>query len=100
MRTVIDIGTNSTLLLIGCIDQQQNVKSIVQRFNVTRLGEGVHKTGELSVKAMNRTIKVLDEYRHEINALGTMPVHLIGTQALRVANNAQEFIKMVKKKAA
>ena len=97
MRTVIDIGTNSTLLLIGRLNVNNSVESIVQRFNVTRLGEGVHQTAMLNDNAIERTLNVLGKYRDEINNFGPMPVHLIGTQALRIAKNASKFVEIVKK---
>jgi exopolyphosphatase/guanosine-5'-triphosphate,3'-diphosphate pyrophosphatase len=96
MRAVIDIGTNSTLLLIGTLNKYGKVESVLQRFHVTRLGEGVHINGSLTDPAMDRTLKVLDDYDLEIRQQAQITVHAIGTQALRVAANANEFIARVK----
>jgi exopolyphosphatase/guanosine-5'-triphosphate,3'-diphosphate pyrophosphatase len=98
MRAVIDIGTNSTLLLIGRLNNKQNVENILQKFNVTRLGEGVHQKGFLNDMAVKRTMDVLQQYEREIKIQGSMPVHVIGTQALREAKNAHVFREMVKRK--
>jgi exopolyphosphatase/guanosine-5'-triphosphate,3'-diphosphate pyrophosphatase len=96
MRAVIDIGTNSTLLLIGNLTESGKVEIVLQRFHVTRLGEGVHLSGMLTEPAMERTLKILDEYDSEIKQQSQITVHAVGTQALRVARNATEFIKRVK----
>ena len=90
-QAVIDIGTNSTLLLIGEMDSQQQVNSIFQKFKVTRLGSGVHRDGVIRSDAMQRTINILDEYRFDILKYNTEQVHVIGTQALRLAKNADDF---------
>jgi exopolyphosphatase/guanosine-5'-triphosphate,3'-diphosphate pyrophosphatase len=48
----IDIGTNSTRLLVG--DERRTV--------ITRLGQGVDRTGRLDAAAIGRTLDVLREY--------------------------------------
>lgn len=96
MRAVIDIGTNSTLLLIGSLSDGGKVEIVLQRFHVTRLGEGVHVNGTLTEPAMERTLKILDEYDLEIKQQSQIKVHAVGTQALRFAGNAKEFIQRVK----
>ena len=59
MNAVIDIGTNSILLLIGQFDQRNRIECVYQKFNVTRLGEGVTQTGVLQQKAIKNPFRRL-----------------------------------------
>ena len=95
-RAVIDIGTNSTLFLSGELDKECRVRNIKQVFNVTRLGEGVLKTGIITEKAMERTIKTLTGYAEEVNRSGVSRVYVLGTQVLRIAKNAADFKRLIK----
>jgi exopolyphosphatase/pppGpp-phosphohydrolase len=52
MFAAIDVGTNSANLLV--IDEHGT--ELTRVITATRLGEGLHSTGELSVEAMTRTI--------------------------------------------
>ena len=65
-RAIIDIGTNSTLFLSGELNKDKKCRSIIQRFNVTRLGERVERTGIINKNAMERTIEILAKYHDEI----------------------------------
>jgi len=69
MRTaVIDIGTNSTRLLIADVTPDGRVTEIVRRSVVTRLGAGVDAEGALSREACERVYAALAEFRAEIDA--------------------------------
>ena len=62
----VDIGTNSTRLLIADIDgsgRAATLKTIDRRTHITRLGQGVHQTRRLDPDAIARTTDVLREYR-------------------------------------
>jgi exopolyphosphatase/guanosine-5'-triphosphate,3'-diphosphate pyrophosphatase len=69
MRTaVIDIGTNSTRLLIADVTPDGRVTEIVRRSVVTRLGAGVDAERALSREACERVYAALAEFRAEIDA--------------------------------
>ena len=55
---VIDLGTNSTRLLVADVSGR-TVTEVDRRTNVTRLGEGVDKSGRLSQAAMERVFEAL-----------------------------------------
>jgi exopolyphosphatase/guanosine-5'-triphosphate,3'-diphosphate pyrophosphatase len=65
---VVDIGTNSTRLLIADVSPEGDISELVRRSTVTRLGEGVDRDGTLSDKACARVLSVLERYRAEIDA--------------------------------
>ncbi|MFH1875208.1 MAG: Ppx/GppA phosphatase family protein [Pseudomonadota bacterium] len=97
MFATIDIGSNSTLLLIGEVlpDGQIAIKTDLAKIN--RLGEGVAQTEKLQPIAILRTIEVLKEYRELCNNNEVSQVIAVGTQALRTATNAKEFVSQIKK---
>ena len=62
IASIIDIGTNSCRLMIA--DSKNNtVNPLIKKVEFTRLGEGVNKTKMLATEAVNRTLKVLKEYK-------------------------------------
>ncbi|MCU1376416.1 MAG: Ppx/GppA phosphatase family [Actinomycetia bacterium] len=78
----VDIGTNSTRLLVG--DDR--------RTTITRLGQGVDRTGRLDPEAVERTLAVLREYGDAIRAAGAERVRAVATSAVRDAANGEEFL--------
>src|SRR5690349_3357702 len=58
---------------------------------ITRLGEGVDRTGRLSTGAIDRTVSVLRDYRGVLDAHGVTRVRMTATSAARDAENRDEF---------
>ncbi len=89
----IDIGTNSTRLLVGEItDRMGTLGSLDRRMTITRLGQGVDATKMLAPDAMERTLSTLREYRAVIDALGGVEaVRATATSAARDASNRDAF---------
>ena len=85
MRRVaaVDIGTNSTRLLIT---------DGTRRSIVTRLGEGVDATGRLGEAPMQRVLDVLRDYKRLV---GDAPAAAVMTSAVRDAQNGSEFAARV-----
>ena len=96
MKTVaaIDAGTNSTNLLV--IDE--HAKELTRVITSTRLGEGLHSTGELSVEAMTRTVEVITSYVATAQSLGATMIQIVGTAACRRARNTATFSDLLKEK--
>ncbi len=92
---VVDIGTNSTRLLIADVDQEQVRAELDRRTQVTRLGAGVDADGRLRDDAMARVFSTLDEYRTAIEAAGVESAVAVLTSAVRDAANGAEFAAQV-----
>lgn len=92
MRTyaAIDIGSNSVRLSIGRL-QRGRIRVIHQDREVTRLGEGVFRSGSLEPAAMAHTINVLKRFRREIQKRAVDRVRVVATSATRDAKNARVF---------
>lgn len=80
----IDCGTNSTRLLVA----DGEGRSLERRMTITRLGEGVDRTGELGAGALERTLAVLGEYRRVADGFSVVRLRAIATSAARDARNA------------
>ena len=96
MKTVaaIDVGTNSTNLLV--IDEHG--KELTRVITSTRLGEGLHSTGELSVEAMTRSVEAITSYVATAQSLGATMIQIVGTAACRRARNTATFSDLLKEK--
>jgi exopolyphosphatase/guanosine-5'-triphosphate,3'-diphosphate pyrophosphatase len=93
---VVDIGTNSTRLLIADVDPATKaVAEIERRTTVTRLGQGVDHTGELSAEAMDRVFAALASYRALIDDHDVDAVTGVLTSAVRDARNGADFTTAV-----
>jgi exopolyphosphatase/guanosine-5'-triphosphate,3'-diphosphate pyrophosphatase len=93
---VVDIGTNSTRLLIAEVEHGRVTEEHVRESNVTRLGQGVDKTGELAPEAMSRVYAVLDRYCATIESHGVTATVAVLTSAVRDASNGGAFTETVR----
>ncbi len=87
----IDIGTNSTRLLVADVEGE-HLADVARRSTVTRLGEGVDARRELLPEPIARTRDVLAGYRDELESLGTERSLAVGTSAVRDAANGADFL--------
>ena len=97
-RGAIDIGTNSTRLLVADVDgdgPDARVKPLDRRMRITRLGPGVDATRSLAPEAIDRTLAVLREYRIALDEAGVDRGRATATSAARDAENRQGFFDAV-----
>src|SRR5262249_24221460 len=99
---VVDIGTNSTRLLIADVerdrprDRDGAIAEIDRRTTITRLGHGVDATGRLADDAIQRGVDVLGEFPPAIDEhRAERPVAVL-TSAVRDAANGPEFTRRVR----
>jgi exopolyphosphatase/guanosine-5'-triphosphate,3'-diphosphate pyrophosphatase len=92
----IDIGTNSTRLLVADLDGNGRDAKLVpvdRRTQITRLGQGVHDARRLHPDAIERTLAVLRDYRVVLDDLGVEAVRATATSASRDSSNRDEFFQ-------
>jgi exopolyphosphatase/guanosine-5'-triphosphate,3'-diphosphate pyrophosphatase len=94
---VIDIGTNTTRLLVAEVEDGQVVE-LERRTTITRLGQGVDATGRLAQEAMDRVAEAIAVYREVIDRLGAERVVALATSAMRDAENGPEFREFLKQR--
>ncbi len=93
---VVDIGTNSTRLLVADVGADGTVEELERRTTVTRLGQGVDASGRLAPEAIQRVRDALDGYRELIDAHGVTETTAVLTSAVRDAGNGEEFTRRVR----
>jgi len=95
---VIDVGTNSVKFNISERHDDGSWRTVVDRAEVTRLGEGLEKTGEISGDALSRTVDAIAAMAAEAQENGETAIAAVGTMGLRTARNSQQFIDAVKQR--
>jgi exopolyphosphatase/guanosine-5'-triphosphate,3'-diphosphate pyrophosphatase len=93
---VIDIGSNSTRLLIADVKEGRVTAELDRRSNVTRLGAGVDSDGRLHEDAMKRVFTTLEEFREAIDGAAPQRSVAVLTSAVRDAANGEEFAGAVR----
>jgi exopolyphosphatase/guanosine-5'-triphosphate,3'-diphosphate pyrophosphatase len=92
---VIDIGTNSTRLLIADVEAGRIIQQLERHSVVTRLGAGVDAAGRLNPEAMERVYQTLEDYKTLIDRHQPQRTIAVLTSAVRDAANGQEFAHAV-----
>ena len=92
---VVDIGTNSTRLLIAEIEDGRVTAEPERLTNVTRLGQGVDSAGRLADEAMQRVYDTLEKFREPIDRERPDRAVAVLTSAVRDAANGREFADTV-----
>jgi exopolyphosphatase/guanosine-5'-triphosphate,3'-diphosphate pyrophosphatase len=95
---VVDIGSNSTRLLIADVADGRVTAELERRSKVTRLGAGVDADGRLGEEAMQRVYATLEEYRAAIDEHGADRALAVLTSAVRDAANGREFAQSVEQR--
>jgi len=93
----VDIGTNSTRLLIAEVQPDGAVAELVRLSRVTRLGEHVDSGGDLNESAIERTCAVLGDYRDLIDEHHCEANLAVLTSAVRDASNGPAFAERVRR---
>jgi exopolyphosphatase/guanosine-5'-triphosphate,3'-diphosphate pyrophosphatase len=87
----VDIGTNSTRLLVADVDGGR-IADVERATRITRLGEGVDKRRRLLPVPIARVRNVLSDYRRTLESLGAERTLAIATSAIRDAENGEAFL--------
>ncbi len=93
---VVDIGTNSTRLLVADVADDGKLTERERRTKVTRLGDRLDATGVLSEEAMARVLGTVREYQGVIHQQGAERAVAVLTSAVRDAANGEDFLARVR----
>jgi exopolyphosphatase / guanosine-5'-triphosphate,3'-diphosphate pyrophosphatase len=85
-KAAIDIGTNSTNLLIVHADGRRD-----RRVTITRLGRGVDRARRFDPAAVERTLATLRDYRAVLDEHGILRLRVGATSGSRDAEDRDEF---------
>jgi exopolyphosphatase/guanosine-5'-triphosphate,3'-diphosphate pyrophosphatase len=92
----LDVGTNSTRLLVGDVEDGVIVAEHAREMVITRLGKGVDRSGRFDPAALRRTLEVLAGYAEVCRRLGVERRRLVATSATRDAADRQVFVDGVR----
>ena len=95
---VIDIGTNSVKFLVGERTPDRALRAIADRGEVTRLGEGLDRSGRLSDAAIERTVVAVAGMIDEARRDGALEIAAVGTAGLRIAENRDAFVDALRER--
>ncbi len=89
----IDQGTNSCRLIV--LEPGEPPLELARDMVITRLGQGVDRTGRLDPDALARTVEVLAGFCRRARALGVGRIRVAATSAVRDAENRDAFAAAV-----
>jgi len=92
---VIDVGTNSVKFHIGERKGDGSWHTVVDRSEITRLGEGRERNGAIQPEPMARTVDAVAGMAEQARQDGVDEIAAVGTAALRAATNSQDFVDAV-----
>jgi exopolyphosphatase/guanosine-5'-triphosphate,3'-diphosphate pyrophosphatase len=95
---VIDIGTNSVKLHVGERRAGDNWRTIVDRAEVTRLGEGLRESGALQPEPVRRTADAIVGMVGEARRAGAAEIAAVATAGMRSASNPEELVDAVQER--
>jgi exopolyphosphatase/guanosine-5'-triphosphate,3'-diphosphate pyrophosphatase len=96
---VIDVGTNSVKFHVA--ERGDGVgawRAIVDRAEITRLGEGVEETGEIGAEPLERTATAIAGMVDEATRVGARAITAVGTAGLRLARNGDEAVAAIRER--
>ena len=93
---VIDAGTNSIKFHIGEHDANGKWRTVVDRAEVTRLGEGLAQQGVIIDAALERATTAIADMVDEAKRHGVRAIAAVGTAGLRIASNGNEVVEAIR----
>ena len=93
---VIDVGTNSVKFHIAERDPDGSWRAIVDRAELTRLGESLGDQGVISAEPLERTVAAIADMVEEATRQRVRATAAVGTAGLRIARNRDEVIAAIR----
>ena len=93
----IDLGSNSFHMIVARLDEAGTLSIIDRLREPVRLGGGLTSRGKLSKEARERALECLARFGERIRGLPRGSVRIVGTNTLRIAKNAEKFVRKAEK---
>jgi exopolyphosphatase/guanosine-5'-triphosphate,3'-diphosphate pyrophosphatase len=95
---VIDAGTNSIKFHIAGHDVSGTWRTVADRAELTRLGEGLEQRGVISDAALERAVAAIAGMAEEARRNGVRAIAAVGTAGLRIARNGNEVVDAIRRR--
>ena len=92
---VIDVGTNSIKFHVAEQAPDGHWRTVADRAEVTRLGEGLDDTGRICDAALERAVAAIAGMVAEAQQDGALAIVAVGTAGLRIAENRDEVVAAI-----
>ena len=92
---VIDVGTNSVKFHIGERDRDGKWRAVVDRAEMTRLGEGLEQHNVIGDAALERTTAAIAGMVDEAKRREVLAIAAVGTAGLRIASNRDAVLASI-----
>ena len=93
---VIDVGTNSVKFHLGERAGNGQWRTVVDRAELTRLGEGLEEHAVIAPEALARTSDAFAGMVDEAKDKGAMAIVAVGTAGLRIAENSGTVVGAIR----
>ena len=96
--SVIDIGTNTMLMLIGDFDNPSSqILTHLDIQKIPRLGKGVDSNRNINNESLNKAVSIINGYKKLSRENLSNKITAVATSFIRDANNKYEFIERIKR---
>jgi exopolyphosphatase / guanosine-5'-triphosphate,3'-diphosphate pyrophosphatase len=92
----IDIGTNTVLLLVAEVNNELQLRPILDEYRIPRIGKGLLHDGQISENKIKELINVLSEYKKIIELYDCKRILITATNAIRIATNRDQIVAKIK----
>lgn len=93
---VIDIGTNSVKFNLGERADDGSWTTVVDRAELTRLGEGVEVNGVIQPEAVERTAAAIEQMVEEAEQNAALAIVAVATAGMRNAQNSDDVVSEIR----
>lgn len=95
---VIDVGTNSVKFHLAERAGIGKWRTVVDRAELTRLGEGLEKNGAITPTALARTSDAIAAMVEEANDESVIAIVAVSTAGMRIASNTDSVVDAIRKR--
>jgi exopolyphosphatase/guanosine-5'-triphosphate,3'-diphosphate pyrophosphatase len=93
---VLDVGTNSVKFHMAEAGADGTWKTVTDRAELTRLGEGLKEGGSITKEAAERTAAAIKGMVDEARQAGCLAIAAAGSAGLRIATNSAEVLEIIR----